>query len=209
MEVLPARCAGLDVHKRSVVAGVLLTQPDGSVRREVRTFGTMTADLLALGDWLDHGGVEQVAMESTGVFWRPVFNLLEDGHEIVVVNPHHMRAVPGRKTDVKDAEWLADLLRHGLLTASFIAPAPIRALRDLVRYRRPLVQERVQEVNRVQNRVQKVLELANIKLAAVGRRCQPRARQEWTCPVGRVARRGVRSRRRGQSRTGPLARQTA
>jgi len=128
--------------------------------------GTMTADLLALGDWLDLCGVEQVAMESTGVFWRPVFNLLEDGHEIVLVNPQHMKAVPGRKTDVKDAEWLADLLRHGLLQPSFIPPASIRALRDLVRYRRTLVQERVQEVNRVQ----KVLELANIKLAAVASR---------------------------------------
>jgi transposase len=115
---------------------------------------------------LDRCGIEQVAMESTGVFWRPVFNLLEDGHEIVLVNPQHMKAVPGRKTDVKDAEWLADLRRHGLLQPSFIPPAPIRALRDLVRYRRTLVQERVQEVNRVH----KVLELANSKLAAVASR---------------------------------------
>jgi transposase len=163
MEVLHVRCAGLDVHKRSVVACLLLTQPDGSVQREVRTFGTMTADLLALSDWLDAWGIAVVALESTGVFWRPVFNLLEEGHEIVLVNPQHMKAVPGRKTDVKDAAWLADLLRHGLLQPSFIPPAPIRALRELVRYRRTLVQERVRGVNRIQ----KVLELANIKLAAV------------------------------------------
>jgi transposase len=163
MEVLHVRCAGLDVHKRSVVACLLLTQPDGSVQREVRTFGTMTADLLALSDWLDVWGIAVVALESTGVFWRPVFNLLEEGHEIVLVNPQHMKAVPGRKTDVKDAAWLADLLRHGLLQPSFIPPAPIRALRELVRYRRTLVQERVRGVNRIQ----KVLELANIKLAAV------------------------------------------
>jgi transposase len=163
MDVLHAPCAGLDGHKRSVVAWVLVTQPDGTVHRELRPFGTMTVDLLAVGDWLAAHGVTVVALESTGVFWRPVFNLLEVGHEIVLVNPQHLKAVPGRKTDMNDAAWLADLLRHGLLTASFIPPAPIRALREVVRYRRTLVQERVQEVNRVQ----KVLELANLKLAAV------------------------------------------
>jgi transposase len=163
MDVLHARCAGLDVHKRSVVACVLQTQPDGSVQRELRTFGTMTADLLALSDWLDAWGIAVVALESTGVFWRPVFNLLEEGRTIVLVNPQHLKAVPGRKTDGKDAAWLADLLRHGLLQPSFIPPAPIRALRELVRYRRTLVQERVRGVNRIQ----KVLELANSKLAAV------------------------------------------
>jgi transposase len=153
----------LDVHKKTVVACVLLTLPDASVQRFVRTFSTMTADLLALDDWLRDLGVDQIALESTGVFWRPVFNLLEEGRTIVLVNPQHMRAVPGRKTDVKDSEWLADLLRHGLLRASFIPPAPIRELRELTRYRKTLVQERADEVNRVQ----KVLELANLKLAVV------------------------------------------
>jgi transposase len=163
MDVMSARCAGLDVHKRTVVACALLVQPDGSVTRTVRTFGTMTADLLALDDWLAALGIEQVVIESTGVYWRPVFNLLEAGRPIVLVNPQHMKAVPSRKTDVKDAEWLADLLQHGLLQPSFIPPAPVRALRELTRHRRTLVQARVQEVNRLQ----KVLETANIKLAAV------------------------------------------
>ncbi len=163
MQVLHTRCCGLGVHKKTVVACVLLTLPDAPLQRLVRTFSTMTADLLALDDWLRELEVDQIALESTGVFWRPVFNLLEEGRTIVLVNPQHMRAVPGRKTDVKDSEWLADLLRHGLLRASFIPPAPIRELRELIRYRKTLVQERVDEVNRVQ----KVLELANLKLAAV------------------------------------------
>lgn len=163
MDVQYQRCAGLDVHKRTVVACVRLMTARGEVQQEVRTFGTMTADLLALGDWLAGYGVEQVAMESTGVYWRPVFNLLETHHAVVLVNPRHMRAVPGRKTDVKDAEWLADLLAYGLLQPSFIPPAPIRALRELVGYRRSLVQARTQEINRVH----KLLELGNIKLAAV------------------------------------------
>jgi len=163
MQVVHARCAGLDVHKRTVVACVLLTQPEGTVERDVRTFGTMTADLLALADWLAARKITHVAMESTGVFWRPVFNLLEEGRTVVLVNPQHMKAVPGRKTDVKDAEWLADLLRHGLLTSSFIPPQPIRDLRELTRYRTTLVQERAQEVQRLH----KVLESANLKLAAV------------------------------------------
>jgi transposase len=163
MDVLYARCCGLDVHKRSVVACVLITQPDGTCTREVRTFGTMTADLLALGDWLEAWEVSHVALESTGVYWRPVFNVLEAGRTILLVNPQHLQAVPGRKTDVKDSEWLADLLRHGLLRASFIPPQPVRDLRELTRYRTTLVQERGQEVQRLQ----KVLEGANLKLAAV------------------------------------------
>jgi transposase len=163
MDVQLQRCAGLDVHQRTVVACVRLTTAEGVVQQEVRTVGTMTADLLALGDWLAGYAVEQVAMESTGVFWRPVFNLLEAHQAVVLVNPRHMRAVPGRKTDVKDAEWLADLLAHGLLQPSFIPPAPVRALRELVGYRRSLVQARTQEINRVH----KLLELGNIKLAAV------------------------------------------
>ena len=164
MRVVHERCCGLDVHKKTVVACVLLTRADGTVERKLRSFGTMTADLLVLSDWLAELGVEQIALESTGVYWRPVFNLLEgDGRTIVLVNPQHMKAVPGRKTDVKDSEWLADLLRHGLVRASFIPPAPIRELRELTRYRKTLVRERGQETQRLQ----KLLESANIKLSAV------------------------------------------
>jgi transposase len=163
MQVLYTRCAGLDVHKKTVVVTILLTQADGKTTKLTRTFSTMTADLLALATWLEREQIEQVAIESTGVYWWPVYNLLEDGRSITLVNPQHMRAVPGHKTDVKDSEWLADLLRHGLLKASFIPPRPIRELRELTRYRKTLVQERAQEVNRLQ----KVLESANIKLAAV------------------------------------------
>jgi transposase len=123
VQVVNARCCGLDVHKKTVVACVLISEPDGLVKRELRTFGTMTVDLLALADWLSGLGVTHVALESTGVYWRPVFNVLEDeGRTLLLVNPQHMRAVPGRKTDVKDAEWIADLLLHGLLRPSFIPP---------------------------------------------------------------------------------------
>jgi transposase len=163
MRVVNERCCGLDVHKKTVVACVLITESSGEVQRHIRTFSTVTAGLLALADWLESMNVPVVAMESTGVYWRPVFNLIEEGRTIILVNAQHMKAVPGRKTDVKDAEWLADLLRHGLLKASFIPPAPIREIRDLVRYRKSLVQERAQEVNRVQ----KVLETANVKLSSV------------------------------------------
>lgn len=163
MQVTYSRCAGLDVHKKLVVVCVLITQANGGVEKMIRTFSTMTADLLALDEWLRSLQIEHVALESTGVFWHPVYNLLEEGRTILLVNPQHMKAVPGRKTDVKDAEWLADLLRHGLLKASFIPPQPIRELRELTRYRKTLIQERTQEVNRLQ----KVLEGANIKLAAV------------------------------------------
>jgi transposase len=164
MQVVHARCCGLDVHKKSVVACVLLTESDGTVRRQVRTFGTMTADLLVLDDWLTGHGVTQIAMESTGVYWRPVFNLLEgEERTVTLVNAQHLKAVPGHKTDVKDSEWLADLLRHGLVKASFIPPAPIRELRELTRARKTLVQQRADAVNRVH----KLLEGANIKLASV------------------------------------------
>src|SRR6266568_4910494 len=131
--VLYARCAGLDVHKKTVVA------------------------------WLESFGVTHVAMESTGIFWRPVFNLLEGRFQVILVNAQHMKAVPGHKTDIRDSEWLADLLRHGLLKASFIPPKPIRDLRDLVRSRKTLVRQRAQAINRVQ----KVLETANFKLSSV------------------------------------------
>jgi transposase len=164
MEIVHARCCGLDVHKKSVVACVLISQPDGLLERQIRTFSTMTTDLLALSDWLNSLNVTHVALESTGVYWRPVFNILEDEERtLLLVNPQHMRAVPGKKTDVRDSEWLADLLRHGLLRASFIPPAPIRAIRELTRYRKTLVQARVDEANRLQ----KTLEGANLKLAAV------------------------------------------
>jgi len=164
VELVHARCCGLDVHKKSVVACVLITTAAGEVQRRVRTFGTMTADLLALDDWLTSLDVTQIAMESTGVYWRPVFTLLEaDERTITLVNAQHLKAVPGRKTDVKDSEWLADLLRHGLVKASFIPPAPIRALRELTRCRKRLVQQRAHETNRLH----KLLEGMNVKLAAV------------------------------------------
>src|SRR5689334_16776877 len=158
MRVIHERCCALDVHKKTVVACILITLAGGEVQRHIRTFSTMTAGLLALADWLERMSVTVVAMESTGIYWRPIFNLLEEGRTIILVNAQHVKAVPGRKTDVKDAEWLADLLRHGLLKASFIPPAPQRELRDLTRYRKTLVQERAQEANRLQ----KVLETANI-----------------------------------------------
>ena len=164
VEIVHARCCGLDVHKKSVVACVLISQPDGLIERQVRTFKAMTGDLLALADWLSCLGVTHVPLESTGVYWRPVFNVLEDdSRTLLLVNPQHMRAVPGKKTDVRDSEWLADLLRHGLLNGSFIPPAPIRAVRELTRHRKTLAQERTDEINRLQ----KTLEGANIKLASV------------------------------------------
>ena len=159
MKMVHERCCGLDVHKKTVVACVL-----NSSGREVRTFGTVTQELLRLADWLHEERVSHVAMESTGVYWKPVYNLLEDqGIELMVVNAQHMKAVPGRKTDVKDAEWIADLLRHGLLRASFIPDRGQRELRELVRYRRRLVEQRADVVRRLQ----KVLEGANIKLGDV------------------------------------------
>jgi transposase len=158
MQVMYERCAGLDVHKKTAVACVLT--PEG---QEIRTFGTMTAELLALADWLLACGCTHVAIESTGDYWKPVFNILEGTCEVVLVNAQHVKAVPGRKTDVKDAAWLAELLQHGLLRASFIPPVAQRELRDLTRYRSTFIRERVTLINRVQ----KLLEDANIKLASV------------------------------------------
>lgn len=159
MRVVHERCVGLDVHKRTVVACVLT--PEG---QQSRTFATMTNDLLALGDWLLEQGVTHVAMESTGVYWKPIHNVLEGlDLTLLVVNARHIKAVPGRKTDVKDAEWIADLLRHGLLSGSYIPDRPQRELRELVRYRRTLIQQRSQLINRIQ----KLLEGANIKLSVV------------------------------------------
>jgi transposase len=151
------------VHKRSVTACCLTPGPDGRVAKEVRTFETMTDELLRLGDWLHDRGVTTVAMESTGVYWKPLWNLFEADFTLLLVNAQHVKAVPGRKTDVGDAEWLADLLRHGLVRGSFVPDRGARELRELTRYRTSLVRERSAEVNRLQ----KTLEGANIKLASV------------------------------------------
>lgn len=163
MHAMYERCCGLDVHKASVVACVLVSGGDGPVRKEVRAFRTTTDALLALGDWLREVGVTHVALEATGVYWQPVWNLLEGEFALLLVNPQHIKAVPGRKTDVRDAEWLADLLRHGLVRGSFVPGREQRDLRALTRYRAQLVGERTAEVNRLQ----KTLEGANVKLAAV------------------------------------------
>src|SRR5215472_13468901 len=160
MQVVHEVCCGLDVHKKSVTACVLWA---ANRRRQTREFGTFTKELLELADWLRECGVTHVALESTGVYWKPVWNLLEGQFEVLLVNAQHIKAVPGRKTDQKDSEWIADLLQHGLLRASFVPPTPTRELRDLTRYRASLAQE----INRIANRVQKVLEDANIKLASV------------------------------------------
>jgi transposase len=158
MEVLYRCCCGLDVHAQTVVACLIR---DG--KKQTRTFSTMTDELLALLDWLEMEGCTHVAIESTGVYWKPVFNLLEGVLEVVLVNARHVKAVPGRKTDVRDCEWLADLLRHGLLKASFIPPLEIRELRELTRYRQTLVREQAS----VANRVQRLIESGNIKLGQV------------------------------------------
>src|SRR5918992_1568506 len=163
MEVVYPRCCGLDLHKRIVVACRIVPGLGGQPQKEIRTFSTMTADLLALADWLQAVGCTHVAMESTGVFWKPVYNLLEGQFTLLLVNAQHMKQVPGRKTDVRDCEWIADLLRHGLLRASFVPDRPQRALRELTRYRTSLLRERAAEVNRLQ----KTLEGANITLASV------------------------------------------
>jgi len=163
MEVLHPVCCGVDVHKDLVVACLRVQQARGRAKVEVRKFGTTTGELLRLHAWLSEAGATHVAMESTSVYWKPVFNMLEGSVEVVLANAHHLKAVPGRKTDVKDCEWLADLLAHGLIRGSFIPPAPIRELRELTRHRKNLVRNRVDEVNRIQ----KLLETANIKLGSV------------------------------------------
>src|SRR5918994_1420340 len=142
MQILYTHCCGLDVHKKTVVACLLITDCAGRTRKEIRTFSTMTQDLLALGDWLRAAGCTHVVIESTGVYWKPVYNLLEGQCEILVANAPHLKVVPGRKTDVRDAEWLAELLRHGLVRASFVPPTAQRELRDLTRHRTTLVAER-------------------------------------------------------------------
>ena len=163
MRTVLERCAAGDVHKQRIVVCRRYPSAQGERVSEVRTFGTTTQELESLADWLMEVGCTHFAMESTGVYWRPVFNVVESVCEVVLVNAHHVKVVPGRKTDVKDCEWLADLLEHGLLKSSFIPPQPFRELRELTRYRKTLIRERATE----SNRIQKVLETANIKLAGV------------------------------------------
>src|SRR6266478_5079546 len=163
MQTLVERGCGLDVHQATVVACLLIVRRDGKVQKQMRTFGTTTRELLSLREWLLSEGCTHVAMESTGVYWKPIYAILEGALEIVVANAQHIKKVPGRKTDVKDAEWIADLLCHGLLRSSFVPPKPIRELRDLMRNRRKLVESQAAE----RNRLLKVLETANIKLANV------------------------------------------
>lgn len=161
MEVLHPRCAGLDVHKDTVVAAVrCVSEPK---HQEVRSFGTTTSELLVLSEWLTSHGCSHVAMEATGVYWKPVWHVLEGDFELVLANAQHIRNVPGRKTDVADAAWIADLLAHGLIRSSFVPPAPIQELRDLTRTRKQLVRE----VSQHTLRIQKALEDANIKVTSV------------------------------------------
>jgi transposase len=163
MDVVYPRVAGLDIHKKLIVACRIISGADGQVQREVRTFATTTAAIEDLGNWLDDGQVSHVAMEATGVYWKPLFNLLEARFVLVLANAQHIKAVPGRKTDVQDSEWIADLLRHGLIKGSFVPDRAQRELRELTRYRTSLVRERAS----VANRIQKTLEGANIKLGDV------------------------------------------
>ncbi|HEY4388395.1 MAG TPA: IS110 family transposase, partial [Ktedonobacteraceae bacterium] len=163
MQIIHRCCCGLDVHKKLIVACLISLNEAGEFQKEIRSFATMTKDILALADWLTSAGCTHIAMESTGVYWRPIWNLLEEQFELLLVNAQHIKAVPGRKTDIKDAEWIADLLQHGLLRASFVPPAPQRHLRELTRYRSTLLAERA----RLVNRLHKVLEDTNLKLTAV------------------------------------------
>jgi transposase len=163
VEVIYQRVCGVDVHKKTIAACVRCMLGDGKVREEVRSFGTMTRDILALADWLAQEGVTHVAMEFTGSYWKPIYNLLEDRFEVLLVNASHIKQVPGRKTDVKDCQWIAKLLAAGLLRASFVPPKGLRELRDLTRHRTKLTQERAAVINRLQT----ILEDANIKLGSV------------------------------------------
>jgi len=163
MDVILERCAGLDVHQATVAVAVRLPGPGKARTQLIQTFGTTTPDLLTLRDWLSAHGVTHFALESTGVYWKSVYYLLEDAFTVLLVNASHMKNVPGRKTDVQDCAWIAQLLEHGLLRGSFVPPPPIRELRDLTRYRKALIQDRTREANRLH----KVLEDAGIKLATV------------------------------------------
>ena len=163
MEQMLERCAGLDVHKKTVMACVLRPGKRSKAHKEFRRFGTMTRDILELADWLSQRGVVHVAMESTGVFWKPIYNILEGSFELMLCNARHIKQVPGRKTDVSDSEWIAQLLQHGLLQGSFVPPRPMRELRELTRHRATLTDEKT----RVGNRIHKILEDSNIKLGSV------------------------------------------
>jgi transposase len=163
MENLIACCAGLDVHKESVEACVRRMSPTGELHQQTHRWGTMTRDVLAMADWMAAQGVTHVAMEATGVYWKPIYNILESRFRILLVNAHHLKRVPGRKSDIQDCQWIAQLLQHGLLESSFVPPRAQRELRDLTRHRTQLVEEKTRTVNRIQ----KVLEDANIKLASV------------------------------------------
>ncbi|HKD14216.1 MAG TPA: IS110 family transposase [Candidatus Angelobacter sp.] len=163
MEVIILCCAGLDVHKNGVEACMRRMNRDGKLHQETRHWGTMTRELMAMADWLSEAGVTHVAMESTGVFWKPIFNILENRFQVLLVNARSLKHVPGRKTDQKDSQWIAQLLQHGLLKGSFIPPREQRELRDLTRHRSQVIGEH----SRITNRIQKVLEDANIKLSSV------------------------------------------
>ena len=163
MEILIACCAGLDVHKDSVEACVRKRETEGRLSQQIRHWGTTTHELMAMADWFKAEGVTQVAMESTGVYWKPIFNVLETNFEVLLVNARSIKHVPGRKTDVQDCQWIAQLLQHGLLKGSFIPPRWQRELRDLTRQRAQVIGEH----SRITNRIQKVLEDANVKLASV------------------------------------------
>ena len=163
MDTIFENVAGLDVHQKTVVACVRRSQPQGGIIEQVRTFGTMTGDLLELSDWLEKAGVTHVAMESTGVLWKPVWNILDGRFELLLVNPRELKQVPGRKSDVNDSQWIAHLLQCGLLRSSFVPPRPLRDLRDLTRQRTQLIREQT----RIVNRIHKTLEDANLKLGAV------------------------------------------
>jgi transposase len=160
MDAILERCAGLDVHQETVVACVLKGPLDKKPQQEIHTFGTTTKELLRLHDWLQEHECTHVAMESTGVYWKPVWNLLEDTFELLLANPQRIKNVPGKKTDMKDAAWIAKLLRCGLIEASFVPPEDIRDLRDLARYRRKLINDATAE----KNRIHKILQDGNIKL---------------------------------------------
>lgn len=200
MERLIERCAGLDVHRDTVAACVRVPGADGTRRQEIQTFATTTAGLVALHDWLASFGVTRVGMESTGVYWKPVYYMLEDRFECWLLNAQHLRNVPGRKTDVKDAEWICQLVEHGLVRPSFVPPQPIRELRDLTRYRRMLIEERSREVQRLH----KVVEDAGIKLSSVA----SRGSRGLGTPHARSARRGYAGPRTSRrARQGPPASQ--
>ena len=177
MQAIIERCCGLDVHQETVVACLLVGAPGAQPNKEVRTFRTVTRDLEALRDWLQEAGATHVGMESTGVYWRPVYAVLEGQFELIVGNARHIRNVPGRKTDVKDSEWIADLVRHGLIAKSFVPPRPLRELRELLRYRRKLVESQAAERNRLLAMQLRRLEAIEADIAAldqrIGERLEP------------------------------------